>query len=103
MRNGLRLFLTGLLVLGGAHAAYAQLDNRISFTAKIAVDPSIGGSVTSAGAAVVNGVPAAFTETKRTDSHSKSSPLFVFDVGYNVAPLVEVLVGFEYGRAGANQ
>lgn len=89
-------------MLCGAHAAYAQLNNRISFTAKIAVDPSIGGNVTSAGAAVVNGAPALFTETKWTDSHSKSSPLFVFDVGYNVAPRIEVLGGFEYGRAGAN-
>jgi hypothetical protein len=103
MRTGTRVCLIGLLaVFSGVDAAYAQIDQRVSFTVKIALDPSIGGSVTSAGPATVSGAPAVFTETKWTESHSKSSPLFVADVGYNVAPLIEVLGGFEYGRAGAN-
>jgi hypothetical protein len=47
-------------------------------------------------------VPAVFTGTAWSDSHSKNSPLFVVDVGSGVGSRIEVLGGFEYGRAGAD-
>ena len=85
-----------------AHPAFAQVDHRASLTVKIALDPSVGGNVTTAGQALINGVPAVFTGTAWSDSHSKNSPLFVVDVGSGVGSRIEVLGGFEYGRAGAD-
>jgi hypothetical protein len=35
-----------------AHPAFAQVDRRASLTVKIALDPSVGGNVTTAGTAV---------------------------------------------------
>jgi hypothetical protein len=94
--------LASLAALVCATPALAQSGSRASLTVKIALDPSIGGTVLSSGNAVVSGFQAAITETKWTDSHSKNSPLFVADVGFNVAPAVEVLGGFEYGHAGGD-
>ena len=103
MRIATRVCLLGVLVmLVSVHPALAQADRRASLTVKIALDPSISGTVLSTGAAVIAGNPATITETKWTDSHSKNSPLFVADVGYSVAPAIEVLGGFEFGHAGAD-
>jgi hypothetical protein len=85
-----------------AHPAFAQVEQRVSLTVKVALDPSLGGNVTTAGHAVISGVPATFTGTRWSDSHSKNSPLFVVDVGHGVGSRIEVLGGFEYGRAGAD-
>jgi hypothetical protein len=103
MRLSSRLCLLVCVVAAMAHPAFAQVDRRASLTVKIALDPSVGGNVTTAGTAVISGVPAVFTGTAWSDSHSKSSPLFALDLGYAVAPRVEVLGGFEYGRAGADR
>jgi hypothetical protein len=93
----------GLLVLAsGPRPVYAQEVGTISVTAKIAVDPSIGGSFLSAGSGTINGAPVNVTRIGWSDSHSESSPLFVLDVGYRVVKLVDVIGGFEYGRAGSN-
>jgi hypothetical protein len=98
-----RVFLIGLLAfLAGLRPTYGQDAGTVSITVKLAIDPSIGGSVLSAGAATINGMPATITATRWTDTHSESSPLFVADVGYGVAARADVIGGFEYGRAGAN-
>jgi hypothetical protein len=102
MRFFSRVCLPVCIVAAIAQPAFAQVDRPASLTVKIALDPSVGGNVTSAGNAVINGVPAVFTSTAWSDSHSKNSPLFALDLGYRVAPRVEVLGGFEYGRAGAD-
>jgi hypothetical protein len=97
-----RCLLASLAALLWVTPALAQADRRASLTVKIALDPSIGGTVLSSGNAIVAGNPAAITQTKWTDSHSKNSPLFAADVGYGVSPALEVLGGFEYGRASAD-
>jgi hypothetical protein len=98
-----RIFVMGLLaLLTGLRPTYGQDVGTISITAKLAIDPSISGSVLSAGAATIDGVPATITATKWTDTHSESSPLFAADVGYAIAARADLIGGFEYGRAGAN-
>ncbi|HEY7292236.1 MAG TPA: hypothetical protein VH583_20535 [Vicinamibacterales bacterium] len=103
--------LSKLLVAGvtlaaiGAAAVPARAQtqgSRSSITFKIAIDPSIGGVSIDQGAAVVSSAPAAVTQASWSDTHSKSSPLFEFDYGYAVATHTDVLVGFEFGHAGAN-
>lgn len=103
MRLSIRVGVLGVLVLvGGWRPAFAQADRRASLTVAIAIDPSIGGNVTSASAATINNVPLVINETSWTDSHSESSPLFSIDFGYEVGRRAEALVGFEYGHAGAD-
>jgi hypothetical protein len=98
-----RIFVMGLLaLLTGLRPTYGQDAGTISITVKLAIDPSISGSVLSAGTATINGVPATITATKWTDTHSESSPLFAADVGYALGARADVIGGFEYGRAGAN-
>jgi len=94
--------LVFMAIVGGWRPAYAQGNGTISVTVKIAVDPSIGGDVTTAGTATINGVPATIAQTGWTASHAKSSPLLVLDAGFEVAPRADVIGGFEYGRAEPN-
>lgn len=103
MRTVTRIcLLSCVALLAGAHPAIAQSDGRASVTFKIALDPSVGGTVVSAGNAVIAGVPATITQTGWSDSHSKNSPLFVADIGITVASRVEAIGGFEYGHASAD-
>src|SRR5262245_9534726 len=103
MRIAIRAcLLASLAALFSVTPALAQSNGRVSLTVKIALDPSIGGTILSSGNTIIAGNPAAITETKWTDSHSKNSPLFAADVGYPVSPALEVLGGFEYGRASAD-
>jgi len=89
--------LTLLLLAVVARPALAQ-----AITVDIALDPSVGGTVLSAGSAVISGVPATINETAWTDSHSKNAPLFAGDVSFPVAPRVEVLAGAEFGHESAD-
>ena len=103
MRIAIRAcLLASLAALACVTSAWAQSDHGASLTVKIALDPSIGGTVLSSGNTIIAGNPAAITETKWSDSHSKNSPLFAADIGFGVAPAVEVLGGFEYGHASAS-
>jgi hypothetical protein len=74
----------------------------IGLFAKIAFDPSIGGTMHSSGSGIVNGASLSLSEQSWTDTHTQQSPLFVGGIHFTVAPGASALVGFEYGRAGAD-
>ncbi len=92
--------LAAALLTVVAVPAAAQSDG-VSFTVKIAVDPSIGGTMHQAGRGTLGGAEAVISEGKWTDTHSEKAPLFVAGVGVSVAPTAEILANFEYGRVGS--
>lgn len=91
-------FLTALL-FAAPQIAGAQ---PIGLFAKIAFDPSIGGTMHSSGSGIANGTSMSLSEQSWTDTHTQASPLFVGGIHFSVAPSASALVGFEYGRAGAD-
>jgi hypothetical protein len=97
--TGIALF-TAAILCGAVAPASAQ--SGITATIKIAIDPSIGGTMHGAAADTVNGVRLDVPSQTWTDTHSESSPLFVGGVDIPVGGLVRILGNFEYGRAGAD-
>ncbi len=92
-----------LLLVGCVVPAEAQLASSVSVLAKIAVDPSVGGTIVSAASGAVAGRQVSINETSWTDSHSRQSPLFEGGFGFRAGKAAEVIALFDYGRAGADQ
>ena len=92
--------LTTAMLCGAGSPVSAQ--TGITAVIKIAVDPSIGGTMHGAGAGTANGVTLDVPSQTWTDTHSTSSPLFVGGVEIPIGSHVRGLGNFEYGRAGAD-
>jgi hypothetical protein len=98
-RHTIGVAVLGALLFATPRPAGAQ---PIGLFAKISFDPSIGGTMHTSGSGIVNGVALSVSEQSWTDTHTQQSPLFVAGIAFTVAPGASALVGFEYGRAGAD-
>jgi hypothetical protein len=88
-----------LLALSTVTAAPASAQHLVL---KIAIDPSIGGTMHAAGTGTLRGTIVDVSEETWTETHSERSPLFEAGVDVPVgAPALQAVVAFEYGRAGA--
>jgi hypothetical protein len=83
-----------------AAARPASAQRGIGGTLKLAIDPSIGGTMHAGGTGTVDGSTLTVSPQSWTDTHSSSSPLFVAGIDVPLGSRASVLVNVEYGRAG---
>jgi hypothetical protein len=99
LRHSLFVAALAAILCAAAQPVRAQ---AVSITAKVAFDPSIGGTMHEGGTGVFNGSNLVVSPQSWTDTHSSQSPLFVGGIDIPVAHNTAAVVQLEYGRAGAD-